>query len=154
MQRVIRSTVIEFPVETVWDLARQFNGHAHWHPAIASSEIERADTDDTVGCVRRFRLADGQELREQLLSLSEADMAYSYCLLDTPIPLFNYVAHFRIFPITDGDHSFCEWESRFNTIAGQEQAMAELVGEGIYMAGFRALSQYLLKNADLEQVTS
>ena len=26
---------------------------------------------------------------------------FSYCLLDTPIPLFNYVAHVRLFPVTD-----------------------------------------------------
>ncbi len=152
MQKVIRSTIIEYPADAVWEVAREFNGHENWHPAIASSAIERGASEDTVGCVRRFRLADGQELREQLLSLSEAEMAYSYCLLDTPVPLFNYVAHFRIYPVTDVDQAFCEWECQFNTIAGQEQAMATLVGEGIYMTGFRALRDYL-SSVDQQGVT-
>ena len=29
-------------------------------------------------------------------------MTFSYCLLDTPVPLFNYVAHVRLMPVTDG----------------------------------------------------
>jgi hypothetical protein len=74
---------------------RDFNGH-QWHPAVAESAIERGLPSDRVGCVRRFRLADGSELRERLLTLSDADMAFSYCLLDTPIPLLNYVAHVRL----------------------------------------------------------
>ena len=143
MQKVLVSSVIDQPVEAVWAVARDFNAHAEWHPAIEQSNIERNETVDQVGCIRRFVLADGQELREQLLSLSDLEMSYSYCLLDTPIPLFNYVAHFRVFPITDGDRSFCEWEGRFDTREGEEAAMRTLVGEAIYLTGFRALTEHL-----------
>ena len=38
-------------------------------------------------------------------------MTFTYCLLDTPIPLFNYVAHVRLLPVTDGNRSFWHWES-------------------------------------------
>ena len=31
---------------------------------------------------------------------------FSYCLLDTPVPLFNYVAHVRLMPVTDGNRTF------------------------------------------------
>jgi hypothetical protein len=142
MQRVLRSTVIEHNAERVWELVRDFNSHGDWHPAIDASRIERGEAVDRVGCIRRFTLVDGQELREQLLSLSDMEMTYSYCLLDTPVPLFNYVAHFRIFPVTDSDHAYCEWEGNFDTREGEEATMAELVGEGIYMAGFQALREY------------
>jgi hypothetical protein len=73
-------------VEAVWAVLRDFNGHDRWHPAVAESQIERGQGSDRVGCVRRFRLQDGSELRERLLTLSDADMAFSYCLLETPIP--------------------------------------------------------------------
>lgn len=142
MLKVLRSTVIDESADTVWALMRDFNAHGDWHPAIARSEIEHAEMADRVACVRRFQLADGKELREQLLSLSDLEMTYSYCLLDTPIPLFNYVAHVRLFPVTDGDQAFCEWEASFNTRDGQEQTMMELVGEGIFMAGFSALKDH------------
>ena len=51
-------------------------------------------------------------------------MTFSYCLLDTPIPLFNYVAHIRLLPVTDGNRSFWHWESRFTTPPGREAELA------------------------------
>jgi len=143
MVRVVRSTILNAPVEAVWDVIRDFNGHDTWHPAVASSQIERGRPSDMVGCVRRFRLADGSELREQLLTLSDLEQSFSYCLLDTPIPLFNYVAHCRLSPVTDGDLTFWEWESRFDTPAGREAELARMVGEDIYSAGFRAVRDFM-----------
>ncbi|MEH6726589.1 MAG: SRPBCC family protein [Hyphomicrobiales bacterium] len=143
MVKVLRSTVLSAPIETVWDVLRDFNGHDRWHPAVATSKIERSSSSDQVGCVRRFRLEDGSELREQLLSLSDIEQTFSYCLLDTPIPLFNYVAHVRLFPVTDGDQTFWEWESKFDTKKGEEDRMATLVGDGIYSTGFDAIRTHL-----------
>ncbi|MCR9235408.1 MAG: SRPBCC family protein [Alphaproteobacteria bacterium] len=143
MVKVIRSTVLSAPVEAVWDVLRDFNGHDRWHPAVATSKVERNISSDQVGCVRRFRLEDGSELREQLLSLSDIEQTFSYCLLDTPIPLFNYVAHVRLFPVTDGDQTFWEWESKFDTKSGEEEKMATLVGDGIYTTGFDAIRTHL-----------
>ena len=59
------------------------------------------------------------------------------------MPLFNYVAHVRLIPVTDGDRTFWEWESRFDTSDGEQFAMAKLVGEGIYEAGFAAIKQHM-----------
>ena len=143
MPRVVKSTVVNAPVEAVWDVIRDFNGHDQWHPAIATSQIERSNPSDKVGCVRNFRLEDGANLREQLLTLSDLEQSFSYCLLDTPVPLFNYVAHVRLTPITDGDLTFWEWESRFDTPRGQVEELTELVGEGIYVAGFNAVKAHM-----------
>ena len=143
MVTVVKSTVLDVPVDAAWDVLRDFNGHDQWHPAISTSEIERGRDSDRVGCVRRFKLEDGSQLREQLLTLSDIEQTFSYCLLDTPVPLFNYVAHVRLLPVTDGDRTFWQWESRFDTRAGEEDAMRELVGEGIYVAGFHAVSRHL-----------
>ena len=147
MPRVVRSTVIAAPVEALWTILRDFNGHDQWHPAVAESAIERGLPSDRVGCVRRFRLADGSELRERLLTLSDADMAFSYCLLDTPIPLLNYVAHVRLAPVTDGDETFWHWESRFDTPKGREAELARLVGDQIYSGGFNAIRSHLAERA-------
>ena len=143
MPRVIRSTIMDAPVEAVWDVIRDFNGHDQWHPAVATSQIERSNPSDKVGCVRNFRLEDGANLREQLLTLSDLEQSFSYCLLDTPVPLFNYVAHVRLTPITDGDLTFGERESRFDTPKGQAEELTELVGEGIYVAGFNAVKAHM-----------
>ena len=61
-------------------------------------------------------------------------------LLDVkPIPLFNYVAHIRLLPVTDGNRSFWRWESRFTTPAGREEELARIVGEDVYVAGMEAV---------------
>ena len=147
MPKVVRSTILDAPVERVWATLRDFNGHDRWHPPVAESAIERGAPSDRVGCVRRFRLRDGSELREQLLTLSDLEQTYSYCLLDTPIPLFNYVAHVRLMPVTDGNRTFWAWESRFDTRPGEEAEMARMVGEDIYQTGFEAIRGLLVRAA-------
>ena len=89
--------------------------------------------------MRKFRLGDGSELREQLLALSDVDASYSYCLLDTPLPLFNYVSHVRLIPVTDEDHTFWQWEGQFTTFSEQKDDLAAMVGNDIYQAGFDAI---------------
>ena len=143
MVHVVKSTILNAPVEAVWEVLRDFNGHDAWHPAVADSEIERRQPSDRVGCVRRFHLADGSELREMLLTLSDADLAFSYCLLDTPVPLLNYVAHVRLAPVTDEDMTFWHWESRFDTPAGREAELKAMVAENIYQGGFDAIRSHM-----------
>ena len=143
MVKVVKSTVLDAPAEAVWEVIRDFNGHDVWHPIVADSTIERGWPSDRVGCIRRFHLSDGSELRERLLTLSDADMAFSYCLLDTPVPLLNYVAHVRLAPVTDGDRTFWHWESRFDTPPGREAELAEMVGREVYAGGMAAVKQHM-----------
>ncbi|MEJ2375657.1 MAG: SRPBCC family protein [Pseudolabrys sp.] len=150
MIRIVRSTIIDAPTDAVWAVLRDFNGHDRWHPAVAKSSIERAQTSDKLGCVRHFFLRDGSELRERLLTLSDLEQTYSYCLLDTPVPLFNYVAHVRLVPVTDGDRTFWDWRSTFSTRPGMEEEMTRMVGEDIYDTGFAAIRSHLAAAAGAE----
>jgi hypothetical protein len=100
--------------------------------------------------VRRFFLRDGSELRERLLTLSDLEQTFSYCLVDTPVPLFNYVAHVRLVPVTDGGRTFWEWRCSFSTRKGEEEEMTRMVGEDIYDAGFAAIRSRLAASAGLE----
>ena len=143
MVRIVKSTILNAPVENVWEVLRDFNGHDEWHPAVADSKVDRGLPSDKVGCVRRFHLVDGSELREQLLTLSDADMAFSYCLLETPVPLLNYVAHVRLTPVTDGDRTFWHWECRFDTPKGREDELKKMVSENIYQTGFDAVRAHM-----------
>lgn len=147
MVKVVKSTVVDAPVEAVWEVLRDFNGHDRWHPIVEDSVVERGQPSDKVGCVRSFHLRDGSHLRELLLTLSDADMAFSYCLLDTPVPLLNYVAHVRLAPVTDGDRTFWHWESRFDAPPGRERELHEMVSEGVYQSGFDAIRAHLAGGA-------
>lgn len=141
MVRVVRSTVIDAPIDAIWDLLRDFNSHDRWHPAIAESRIEGGRRADQVGCVRRFSLRTGGEIREQLLGLSDRDRRVVYCILDAPLPLIGYVAELQLRPVTDGDGTFWQWRSTFRTPPGREAELAALVGRDIYEAGFEAIRQ-------------
>ena len=141
MIRIVRSTIIDAPTDRVWAFLRDFNGHDRWHPAVAKSTIERNQTSDKVGCVRHFFLRDGSELREKLLTLSDLEQTFSYCLLDTPVPLFNYVATLRLTPITDGERTFVEWTAEFDCAAEREAELVSNIGSGVFQGGFDALKR-------------
>ena len=143
MVKVEKSTVIDAPVDRVWSVLRDFNGHDRWHPAVKESRIEERRPSDGIGAVRRFRLTDGAVLRERLLTLSDAEKMFSYCLLDTPIPLLNYVAHVALHRVTDGERTFWRWWSEFDTPRGEERRLRTLVGEDIYVRGFAAIRRHL-----------
>lgn len=85
---VIRSAVIDAPIDRVWAVLRDFNSHHRWHPAVDASQMENNLNGDVVGGVRRFNLSDGAELREQLLRHDDRDHTFTYCILDSPLPLF------------------------------------------------------------------
>jgi NADPH:quinone reductase-like Zn-dependent oxidoreductase len=143
MIRVVRSAVIDAPIERVWAVLRDFNSHAAWHPVVAESEIENGEPSDQVGCVRSFRLHDGHTIREQLLALSDRDHVSSYCILDASLPLRQYMATVRLKRVTDGDRTFWHWESTFDAPKGREREFADLVGRGVYESGFEGLRLYL-----------
>ena len=150
MIRIVRSTIIDAPCDRVWAFLRDFNGHDRWHPAVGKSDIERNQSSDKVGCVRHFFLRDGSELRERLLTLSDLEQTFSYCLIDTPVPLFNYVAHVRLAPVTDGNRTFWDWRCTFTTRPGLEEDMRKMVSENIYEAGFAAVRAHLTGETAME----
>ncbi|MBC7283135.1 zinc-binding dehydrogenase [Hoeflea sp.] len=143
MVRVVQSAVIDAPLDEVWRLLRDFNSHDQWHPAIAESRIEDGHPADMVGAVRSFSLTDGGRLREQLLRLNDRDHELTYCLLEAPLPLYGYVAKIKLRPVTETGQTFWQWESSFTTPKDQQATLSDLVANGIYRAGMRALEAYL-----------
>ena len=139
MVTVRRSTVIDAPIAAVWDVLRDFNGHDRWHPAVARSNLEGNQRTDQVGCVRNFVLESGERLRERLLGLSDKQHSFRYTIVESEVPLINYVAEVALKPVTDGDRTFWSWSSRFETPKGREQELAQLVAAGVYEAGFEAI---------------
>ena len=144
MVEVRRSTIVDAPIEQVWAMLRDFNGHDSWHPAVTMSVIEDGLLSDQIGAVRDFNLADGSRIREQLLALSDQDYSFDYCILEAAIPLNGYVASVKLKPVTDSNQTFWEWRSRFSPPKSREAELTKLVGDGIYETGFRAIKQALI----------
>lgn len=133
------SSVIDAPIEKVWEVIRDFNGLPSWHPRMVESEIEDGMSATEVGAVRKFKVASGAIVRERLLSFSDADHMTAYSIIGHPAPITNHSATLKLEPITDGDRTFAVWTARFDTPADQADALAKGMGEGVFQGGFNAL---------------
>ncbi len=142
MPRIYISSVIDAPAAKVWERVRDFNGMPRWHPRIRDSRIENGEPSDRVGCVRNFHLKDGGNIREQLLAFSDADCYCTYTILNSPLPIVNYVSTIRLRPVTDGDRTYAEWSATFDVEADQKEAMEQTLTRGVYRAGFDALKAH------------
>ncbi|MEM7289085.1 MAG: SRPBCC family protein [Pseudomonadota bacterium] len=141
MARVYVSSVISAPADKVWDRVRDFNALPRWHPRIADSRIEDALPSDKVGCIRNFNLQNGDNIRERLLGLSDYDMFCTYEILESPMPLTDYVATLRLTPITDGERSFAEWSAEFSCDPSEEENLVNGIGTDVFQGGFDALKR-------------
>ena len=148
LQKVVRSTIIDAPINRVWAVLRDFNSHDQWHAVVDQSHIEGSERSDQVGCVRSFTLKDGNRIREQLLSLDDHAYKSTYCIVESTVPLQRYVATVTLKPVTDSQRTFWHWESSFVTPPGMERELHDMVATGVYEAGFANLRQYLAQGAD------
>src|SRR6266436_3056797 len=69
-------------------------------------------------------------------------------VLDATVPLQRYVATLQLKPVTDGNRTFWHWQSTFDTPPGREAELADMVGRGVYEAGFEALRRHLRQGSD------
>ena len=143
MPRVYVSSVIDAPATKVWGKVRDFNALPRWHPRIRESRIENGEPSDKVGCVRDFRLQNGDRLREKLIGLSDYDMFCTYSILESPMPLSDYIATLRLTPISDGNRTFIEWTAEFDCAADAAPDLVDGIGNNVFQAGFDALKRQM-----------
>ena len=142
MARVYVSSVIASPAEKVWERVRDFNALPKWHPRIRDSRIEDALPSDKIGCIRNFNLQNGDTIREQLLGLSDYDMFCTYSIIESPMPLSDYVATLRLTPVTDGPRCFIEWSAEFECDPDAEAGLVQGIGSDVFQTGFDALKRH------------
>lgn len=136
------SSVIDAPVEQVWERIRDFNGLPSWHPRMVESEIEDGRKPTDIGAVRRFKLASGATVRERLVAYSESDRLTTYSIIEHPAPITNHTATLRLEPVTDGDRTFAVWTSTFDAPADKGDEIAKGMGQNVFQGGFDALKKH------------
>jgi hypothetical protein len=144
MAKVYVSAVLDAPIERVWSKIRDFNGLAGWVPAIAASEIVDGGSAERLGSVRALTLAGGGgTVKERLLALDDFTHSYSYAIIDSPLPIANYVSHIRLRPVTTGSRTFVEWVGEYDVLQGDPEDLRKLFAEGVYGAGLARLAEIL-----------
>lgn len=146
MARAYASIILKAPVETVWSLVRDFNGLPRWAPAIAKSKIEGGLDADVVGCVRSFHTHDGAHIRERLLSLDDANYTFTYNFEKPAFPVKNYIATLRLYPVTQTDQCFAEWEAIFDEAPADEGKYERLISKEVFAANFANLARIIARD--------
>ena len=119
--------------DEVWKVISGFNDVPDWLPPIEKSTL------DETGKVRHLTLAGGGEIVEQLEEHNDEQRYYRYSIIDSPLPLSNYVATLRV-QAQGGKHSIVDWSSHFNA-DGVPDEKAVAVVQGVYQGGFDHLQK-------------
>ena len=136
MAKASISAVIGASADDLWNVVGEFGGIANWHPAIAKSELAPGTPGDATGSIRTCSLGDGAQLREEQTARSDAGRTYTYSILESLMPVENYLGTISVTP--DGDKARFDWSCTFDV---PREAETEMVGmmNGVYQAGADAL---------------
>ena len=126
-------TNLDVTADEVWKLIGGFNTLPDWHPAIEKSELEEE------GSMRRLSLAGGGTIVEKLEKLDDNERVYSYSIIDSPLPVSNYIATIRVKEDGEGKTTV-EWSSEFEAEGTAENEAMDVIA-GIYQAGFDNLKK-------------
>jgi hypothetical protein len=135
MAQVSMSQELQASAETVWELIGGFNSLPTWHPAVQKSTIE----GEGEGQVRTLELAGGATIRERLDGADENARSYTYSIIESPLPVADYVATISVREAGDGA-CVVDWSSEFNADGVPEPAAVEII-ESVYQAGFVGLTE-------------
>lgn len=134
MVEIVRSTIVDAPIETVWAMLRDFAAAGPIPVAGDPGAVEDGRPATVVGASRASK-----GWRERLIDLDDRNHVLRTCLTDTPLPLYGYVARQQLRRVTDGDATFWQWRASFATDPYREADLAERVAEDVMAAGFAAL---------------
>ena len=95
------------------------------------------------GSIRHLDIVDGTVFRETLLELSDLHHYYTYDILESPLPVRNYVSTHRFIPITHSAQTLGIWESHFDCDSDIAEDMDRAVGDQIYIGGMIGLNNHL-----------
>ena len=142
--KVMRSVLIDAPLDRVWRAVRQFDGVATWNPGVVEARLETGRPTE-VGAIRSLDIVDGSVFRETLLAHSDLDCFYTYDIIESPLPCRNYLSTHRLVPVTEGNLTLGIWEGTFDCDASDEPMLDAIVGDGIYRDAQLGLKQFLLE---------
>ncbi|SNB76590.1 Polyketide cyclase / dehydrase and lipid transport [Arboricoccus pini] len=122
--------------EQAWAVIKDFCSISTWHPGIKSCELSTKDG----ATVRTLTTQDGAKFVEQLVSADDKTTTLTYKILESPLPVQNYVSSIKVGWDDDG----CEvvWTSKFDPKGASEADAIKAVTD-VYTAGLKGLTRVL-----------
>ena len=138
---VSKTIGIDAPAATVWAKVKDFNALNTWHPAVAKTDI-LAGENNKVGAVRLLTLNDGGTIEEDLTAWNDANMTFTYIIVESVLPVSSYEATLTV-EATSNTSSKVTWSASFDAGKGADDKTARETISGIFDAGFENLAQIL-----------
>ena len=146
-QKVEKSIVIKAPPAKVWAMVKDFGNMQAWHPAIASTKLEKKG-DETH---RTLTLKSGGEITEKLRSADDKDMKLKYEITGGVAPVADYNSFMVVTAGPAAGESTVTWVGRFYRTyklnppipAGQDDATATGFVTSVYDSGLANLKKVL-----------
>lgn len=133
---VTKSMKVNMSAKMAWSIVGAFQGLDRWHPAVVSSESIGDGMNS--GNIRFLTLGDGATITEKLLSYYDDEMQLEYAIIDSPLPIKNYVSTIRVQRV--GSKAMVTWESVFYA-NGVSKKVAKNIVSGIYKGGLDSLKK-------------
>ena len=146
-QKVEKTVVIKAAPAKVWAVVKDFGNMHAWHPAIASTKLEKKG-DETF---RTLTLKDGGTIYEKLRTADDADMKLRYEIVDGVAPVADYNAFMQVTAGPGAGESTVTWVGRFYRTyklnppipAGQDDETAVKFVTGVYDSGLANMKKVI-----------
>ena len=124
--------------DKAWAALGDFCGIKDWHPVIANCVLSEKDGAK----IRTLTTKDGAVLVEKQTQWDDAGHAYGYAILESPLPVANYVSTIAVKDGAEAGTVAITWSSTFDPKGASEADASKVIG-GIYDAGLSSLKAKL-----------
>jgi polyketide cyclase/dehydrase/lipid transport protein len=139
-----QSIEIKGSPQAVWDLVKNFDALAKWHPAF-QSDVIKSGKNNTKGAMRTLTLSSGESFDEQLLKFDDARMFFRYRIVgDSPLPITHYVSTLSV-KKSKGAMTKVIWQGKFDNKPDSGKSDDEVVDmiNGVYKTGLEHLKEQI-----------
>ena len=132
--------------DVVWSVVKGFDGLVNWHPTFASSPLVKGQNGH-VGAVRALTIKDGPTFTEELVAYSDARMAYTYIIVESPLPIDHYQSSMSVKGNGSGGTTvawigtFTRKNPRDNVPEAESDAAVVNLIVGAYQAGLQTVKK-------------
>jgi len=148
--KVTKSVDVAAPVDKTWEAVKNFDSLPKWHPGFSADVIQKGE-NNKVGAVRKLTVKDGPSFTEELLAFDDAKHTYKYRIVESPLPLRDYVSHLTVAPGPNGG-SHVTWVGTFKRKStsdtppeGENDEAALKLINSVYQGGLDNLKATLSK---------
>lgn len=146
-QKVDKSVTIKAEPAKVWAMVKDFGNMHKWHPAVASTKLEKKGNDT----YRLLTLKDGGTIYEKLRSADDEAMKLRYEIVEGVLPVSDYNAFMTVKAGPNAGETTVQWVGRFYRVyklnppipEGQDDATALNAVNGVFDAGLEGLKKTL-----------